>query len=446
MNLYSLLMERQSAGRPIKVGLVGAGKFATMFFSQALRTPGMRLCAVCDLDLDRARQNLLKAGFKGDQITFGAGESGASITLTDRLDEMLSHGAVDVLIESTGDAVAGCLHALKCIEAGVHVVMVNVEADALLGPILQERAARHGVIYSLAYGDQPALIAELVDMVRTMGFDVIAAGKGTKYLPSYHDSTPETVWTHYGISAEDARRGGMNSTMFNSFLDGTKSAIEMAAVANACDLRAPDSGLRFPPCSVDDLPTVLRPVANGGVLAQKGMVEVISSLHRDGTEIERDLRWGVYVVFEGAAEYVRRCFREYGLVTDDTGAYTALYRPYHLIGLELGVSVASVALRSEPTGAPKAFAADVVCVAKKELKAGDVIDGEGGATVWGRLMPAHASASANGLPIGLSRGATVQSDVAKGDIVRQDAVVIDAGGVDAVIPMRKELEKRAAAA
>lgn len=168
--------------------------------------------------------------------------------------------------------------------------MVNVEADALAGPLLAAQSRSAGIVYSLAYGDQPALICEMVDWARASGFEVIAAGKGTRYLPGYHDSTPEAVWQHYGLTPEQARAGGLNAQMFNSFLDGTKSGIEMAAVANATGLTPPRAGLALPPCTVDELPTILRPRADGGVLDGKGMVEVISSLSRDGERLPRDLR------------------------------------------------------------------------------------------------------------------------------------------------------------
>ncbi len=160
---------------------------------------------------------------------------------------------VDVVIEATGNPAAGIAHALAAIEAKKHIVMVNVEADALAGPLLARKAREAGVIYSMAYGDQPALIAEMVDWARSAGFAVAAAGKGTKYLPAYHTVTPDGVWEHYGLTAEEAKRAGMNSQMFNSFLDGTKSAIEMAAVANACELDVPHDGLSFPPCGADEL-------------------------------------------------------------------------------------------------------------------------------------------------------------------------------------------------
>jgi predicted homoserine dehydrogenase-like protein len=253
---------------------------------------------------------------------------------------------------------------------------------------------------------------------------VIAAGKGTKYLPVYHASTPETVWGYYGLTPEDARIGGLNPQMFNSFLDGTKSAIEMCAVANATGLIAPD-GLAFPPCGVDELPTVLRPLEDGGVLHHRGQVEVISSLKRDGSPVFRDLRWGVYVVFAGGSDYVERCFKEYGLLTDSTGQYTAMYKPYHLIGLELGISVASIGVRGEATGAPIGFNADVVATAKRDLAAGETLDGEGGHTVYGKVMPATESLRLGGLPLGLAHKVRLSNAVAAGQPVRWGDVEID---------------------
>jgi predicted homoserine dehydrogenase-like protein len=300
--------------------------------------------------------------------------------------------------------------------------MVNVEADALAGPLLAHRAAQAGLVYSLAYGDQPALICEMVDWARAAGFEVVAAGKGTKFLPAYHDSTPETVWGHYGFSQEQVANGDFNAQMFNSFLDGTKSAIEMAAVANASGLTAAPTGLGFPACGVDDLPRVLKPRAEGGVLHHRGQVEVVSSLERDGQPVFRDLRWGVYVTFAGDSDYVRRCFNEYGLLTDDSGNYTAMYKPYHLIGLELGISVASAGLRGEATGAPNDFRADAVAIAKRDLAAGDMLDGEGGYTVYGRLMPAADSLGAGALPIGLAQGMKLTRAVKKSEVMRWEDV------------------------
>jgi predicted homoserine dehydrogenase-like protein len=317
--------------------------------------------------------------------------------------------------------------------------MVNVEADALAGPLLARRAADAGIVYSLAYGDQPALICELVDWARTAGFAVVAAGKGTKYLPQYHASTPRTVWGHYGFTDEMVARGDFNAQMFNSFLDGTKSGIEMAAVANATGLTPAPGGLAFPPCGVDDLARVLRPAAAGGALHHAGQVEVISSLERDARPVFRDLRWGVYVTFAAGHEYVRRCFSEYGIVSDPSGEYASMYKPSHLIGLELGVSVASVALRREPTGVADGWRADCVATAKRALSRGEVLDGEGGYTVWGKLMPAAQSAAQRALPIGLAHHVKVKRDLAEGTVVSWDDVEYDAQSQ--AVRVRREMER-----
>src|SRR5262249_8284535 len=317
------------------------------------------------------------------------------------------------------------------IAAGKHIVMVNVEADVLAGPLLAEEARRAGVVYSLAYGDQPALTAEIVDWARATGFHVVAAGKGTKYLPAYHDVTPDEIWQHYGLTRSEAQSAGMNPQMFNSFLDGTKSAIEMAAIANACGLDVPEGGLLFPPCGVDDLPHVMRPRENGGVLERSGVVEVVSSLERDGRPVFRDLRWGVYAVLEAPNDYSADCFRQYGLKTDSSGRFAAMYKPYHLIGLELNISVLSAALRKEPTGPAQGFRGDAVTVAKRNMRAGEVLDGEGGYTVWGKLMPADASLRAGALPIGLAHRVKLKNDVAHGGLLRWSDVEVDASS-DAV--------------
>jgi predicted homoserine dehydrogenase-like protein len=277
-------------------------------------------------------------------------------------------------------------------------------------------------VYSLAYGDQPALVCELVDWARATGFEVVAAGKGTKHHPSYHRSTPDTVWQHYGLTAGQAEAAGMNSQMFNSFLDGTKSAIEMCAIANATGLSAAPDGLAFPPCGVDDLPHVLRPIEDGGRLHHKGQVEVVSCVEPDFRPVFRDLRWGVYVVIEAPTPYAAACFAQYGLRTDASGRYAAMYKPFHLIGLELNVSVLSAALRGESTGQARSWRADVVAVAKRDLRAGEVLDGEGGYTVWGKLMPAADSAALGGLPIGLAHGVELARDVPAGCPLRWEDV------------------------
>jgi predicted homoserine dehydrogenase-like protein len=414
MNLYSMLQARADEGRPVRAGLIGAGKFGSMFLSQVPSTPGLEVTVIADLSPQRARAACRAVGWEEERIAAtGFVEDGRDLAASDN---------VDVVIDATGSPAAGIAHALAAIENGKHVVMVNVEADVLAGPALAKRARSAGVVYSMAYGDQPALVAEMVDWARATGFRVQAAGKGTKYLPSYHQSTPDEVWTHFGLTPEAAHAAGMNPQMFNSFVDGTKSAIEMAAIANACDLAVPSNGLAFPPCGVDDLCHVLRPRDIGGMMEGAGMVEVVSSLERDGRPVFRDLRWGVYVVLEAPNDYAAACFHQYGLPVDATGRYAAMYKPFHLIGLELGISVLSAALRGEPTGHARVFRGDAVAVAKRDLAPGDMLDGEGGYTVWGKLVPASASLTLKALPIGLAHGIKVTRPVKAGNVVSHDDV------------------------
>jgi predicted homoserine dehydrogenase-like protein len=428
MNLYAKLSERAAQGKPLRVGLIGAGKFGTMYLAQVPKTPGVHLVGIADLSPSGARTNLERAGWKPER--YGAASLDAALAqgtthLTDDWEALVRHPQVEIVVECTGNPIAAVEHCLAAFHHGKHVVNVTVEADALCGPLLARRAAGSGVVYSLAYGDQPALICELVDWARAAGFSVVAAGRGHKWLPHFAQSTPETVWGYYGLTAEDARTGGLNPKMFNSFLDGSKPAIECTAVCNATRLVAPPDGLTYPPASIDDIPSVCRPIAEGGALHQKGQVEVVSSLTRDGRALPYDIRFGVFVVFEGDTEYIRNCFKEYMVRTDPSGRYACLYKRWHLIGLEVGISVAAVGLRRESTGAAVCFNADVVATAKRDLQPGEILDGEGGYTVWGKLLPAQKSIAFGGLPLGLAHGTKLVRAVKAGVPIAWRDVAID---------------------
>jgi predicted homoserine dehydrogenase-like protein len=428
MSLQDKLAARL-AGKPIRVSLIGAGKFGSMFLSQVPAIAGVEVVVIADLDPERARQACRTVGWDAARI--------ARTRFTDRGSDACQDASVEVVIEATGNPIAGIAHALAAIEARKHIVMVNVEADVLAGVSLAAKAHEKGVVYSMAYGDQPALVAEMVDWARSAGFVVAAAGKGTKYLPTYHNVTPDEVWDHYGLTPQAAKIAGMNPQMFNSFLDGTKSAIEMAAIANACLLDVPQDGLAFPPCGVDDLSRVLRPRAVGGQLHHDGMVEVVSSLERDGRPVFRDLRWGVYVVLKAPNSYAAACLTEYGLPTDSTGQYAAMYKPFHLIGLELSISVLNAALRGESTGTAREWRGDVVAVAKRSLKSNETLDGEGGYTVYGKLVPVARSLTEGALPIGLAHGVRLTRDVAAGTMVRMCDVALDQSSV--ALNLRREM-------
>lgn len=442
MNLHRKLLERQAAGKPLRIGVIGAGKFGTMYLAQARRTPGVHLVGVADLSPDRAREALTRTGWDAARIGAksldDAAKTGAT-HITDSAEVLIQHPAVEIIVEVTGNPPAAVSHALKAFAAKKHVVNVTVEADAFCGPMLAKKAAEAGVVYSLAYGDQPALICDLVDWARAAGFDVVCAGRGHKWLPQYAQSTPDTVWDHWGLNAEQAKLGGLNPQMFNSFLDGSKPAIESTAVCNATGLVPPPNGLEYPPSSLEDMPLVCRPKSEGGQLYTKGQVEVLSSLERDGRPIPHNIRWGVFVVFEGDTEYVQRCFKEYGLVTDPSGRYSAMYKRWHLIGLELGISVASVGLRGEPTGCADGFRADAVATAKRDLKAGEILDGEGGYTVVGKILPAAESLRVGALPLGLAHKVKLVNPVKQGQPVRWADVQADET-LDAVC-LRREMER-----
>lgn len=418
MNLAPKLLAREAAGRPVRVALIGAGKFGTMILAQLAQMRGVQLCVLADLNLDRAAAAAVRGGWPRER--FVVAESAANANDLARAGrtalvpsgEIAAECDVDVVIEATGFVEAGALHAYRAIEAGHHVIMVTVEADVVVGPILHRKAQQHGVVYSMAYGDQPALICELIDWARTSGFRIVAAGKGTKFLPKYRRSTPDTWYTHYGFTPEEVERGGFNGRMFNSFLDGTKSAIEAAAVTNATGLGISDNGLTFAPVAVERLASVMCPREAGGLLEREGMVDIVTCVNEDDTFVPNHLRWGVYVTFTSDSEYSRQCWPEYGVATDPSGRYAALWRPYHFIGLEIGVSVASVGIDGLPTGAPSyGPLAEVVCATRAPMKAGELIDGEGGYAVYGTVVSGERARRERLVPMGLAYGLKLNRDV-----------------------------------
>ena len=446
MSLFVKLQQRQAEGRPIRIGLIGAGKFGSMYLAQIPRTPGVHLVGIADLSPDGARANLARVGWdlqRTQAASLDAAIKDGSTHIGEDWRALVTHPAIDVIVECTGHPIAAVDHCLEAFAHGKHVVNVTVESDAFCGPLLALKAQQAGVIYSLAFGDQPALICDLVDWARTCGFPVVAAGRGHKWLPHFNQSTPDTVWGNYGLTPEQAARGGLNPKMFNSFLDGSKPSIESSAVSNATGLGVPSNGLLYPPASVEDIPFVTRPINEGGVLERKGMVEVISSLEANGRKIPYDIRMGVWVTVEAETDYIKNCFEEYNAHTDPSGRYFTLYKRWHLIGLEVGMSVASVALRGEPTGVATGWNADVVATAKRDLQPGEMLDGEGGYTVWGKLLPAETSRTLGGLPLGLAHDIKLIRPVRQGQSLCWADVAIDTS--TRAYQLRREMEAHFAA-
>ncbi|MGN8111746.1 NAD(P)H-dependent oxidoreductase [Paraburkholderia sp. 22098] len=444
MNLSSLLQARNASGRPVRVGLIGAGKFGSMVLSQARHIEGLHVVGVADLDVGKARGSLARVGWPveqyGARTLSDAVKTGATCVLDDAA-ALAACDEIECIIEATGHPIAGVRHALAAIEGNKHVVMVNVEADAMCGPLLAARARERGLVYSMAYGDQPAIICELVDWVRSCGFELTSAGKGMNFEPRYRYSTPDTVWSFFGWTDEEVAKGDFNPKMYNSFTDGTKAAIEMAAVANGTGLDCPDNGLAFPPAGLHDLARVFRPAEDGGRLSRSGLVDIAASQEPDGREVFNNIRYGVFVTFKAPNEYARACFKQYGLLVDPTGWYGSMWRPFHMIGLETSVSVLSAVLRGEATGSSKEFRGDAVATAKHDLKPGEMLDGEGGYAVWANAIPASKSLAIGGLPIGLAHNVRLKRPVAKDTIVRFEDVELERD-LD-VVALRREMEQSA---
>ena len=414
MYLHSKLQNRSKA---IKIGFIGCGKFVSMFLAQYNQLEKIQIDSIVDINIEKAKKNCLNSGLNEKTIS--------NINFTNSLDNTLERD-IEIFIEATGNPIIGTVHAKKIINYKKHIILVNVEADVTCGKFLSDLANKNNVVCSMAYGDQPSLIMEQIEWARLNGFQVICAGKGTKYHPTFEYSTPETVWDHYGLTKERAEKeSGMNPKMFNSFLCGDKSAIEMCAVSNAADLKCPKDGLTFPPVGVYDIAKKLIPKDEGGLIDHSGQVEVISSIDLDKNEIENDLRWGVYIVIKAQNEYVKNCFKDYGMVTDSSGNYSAIWRPYHYIGLELAQSIYSISLDLKPTGFTKNYNSDVGAIAKKDLKTGEKLDGEGGFCARGKLISSQKSKEDSILPLGLTDNAIVKRNIKKDELIKLTDVDLD---------------------
>ena len=414
MFLHTKLKSRKE---PIRIAFIGCGKFVSMFLAQYNHLDKIQIDSIVDLNIEQAKRNCSNSGL--DETTI------SEINFSKSLDEILDRN-IEIFIEATGNPIVGTVHAVKIIKNKKHVILVNVEADITCGKYLSDIAKENRVICSMAYGDQPSLIIEQIEWARLNGFSVVCAGKGTKYHPTFEYSTPDTVWGHYGLTKERAEKeSGMNPKMFNSFLCGDKSAIEMCAVSNAANLKCPINGLTFPPIGVYDIAKKLIPKQEGGLIDFDGQVEVISSIDLNKNDIPNDLRWGVYIVIKAKNEYVKNCFKDYGMVTDSSGNYSAIWRPYHYIGLELAQSIYSIALDNRATGFTKNYNADVASYAKKDLKIGDKLDGEGGFCARGKLITSQKSKDEKILPLGLTDNAILKKNINKDQVIRLDDVELN---------------------
>jgi len=344
--------------------------------------------------------------------------------------EKLIQADLDVIIEVTGTVDAAARHAWSAFEHGKHVVIVSTEADALIGVALQKKAQEKGVVYSFGYGDEPSELCELVDWARTSGFEVACVGKYIEYTPEKRHANPDTVWKFKpSYTKEQIESGAVNAKMYSSFVDGTKTLTEACCASNACLLKPPRGGMRFPVLEYEDMANMLKPKSEGGLLDHTETVEIPSTYHPDGTPVKRHLQWGVFISVKARSDYAASILidfkNEKRVEVDSTGQYALMYRPTHVLGLELGKSVASTVLLRVPTGCPTAFMADMISVAKKDLKPGEWLDGQGAFCVYGQLVPAEESIQNRYLPTGLTEKTKVIRPLKKDTILTYDDVEID---------------------
>jgi predicted homoserine dehydrogenase-like protein len=441
-NLLVQLAARADAGRPLRIGLIGAGGYGDAVLGQIRHVGGLQLLGVADPAPQAVRAALLRSGWPERQFaatSLGAALATGATHVGDDAAALIAADGLDVVVEATDAPAAGIAHCLLAIDYGRQIVMANLAADALAGPLLARRAAEAGLVYSLAYGDRPALLTEFVAWARTCGFKPVCAGIGAPFLPAFRQATPEHYAELPGLTPTQLAKAERDPQQLVAALDGSRAAIELAAVANACELVPQPDGLGFPPCGAADLPHVCRPAAHGGSLAHAGTLEVVSSLERDGRPVHRALQRGVFITVAAPDEDLRGRFAEYALPTDASGRYAALYRPNHLLGLELPISLLQVALRGEPTGRPVAWRGDVAAVAKRDLAAGEILDGMGGFTVYGTLLPPAITLARGLLPLGLAGGLLLQRPVPAGQALSWDDVQYEP--TNPAVRMRRLMER-----
>ena len=413
--LYRRLQQLDSNHTPIQVGVVGAGTFGTQIVSRICRAPGMRVAVIAELDLKRAGTAYAMGGLNAHKVREAKGAIDINRAIDSREPVVTKHvqdlceSRIDVVIEATGNPEAGTRHAYEAIQAGKHVVMVTVEADVLVGPWLRQHAEQKGVMYSMAYGDEPALAVELCDWARALGMRVVAAGKGTRFIPDFRYATPDDVPRLYGFTGKD-----YNAKVFCSFLDGTKHAIEMAALANAAELAVDVPGMHFEAIDLREIPDRLSLKQVGGILNREGVVEAVSAMAADHCYVERHVRGGVYAVVHAddhAIESMRSYGEIIGMQIGKHSGHALIYRPQHFVGHEVPIGVARLVLDKQPVGQPQGMYVDVVAAAKKALPAGTVLDGEGGFTVYGLCENADTVRAERLVPMGLIQDCVLQVDI-----------------------------------
>ena len=417
--LLERLEARASAGRPVTVALAGAGRFGTSVAAQIAQIDGLRLSVVADPNAGNGVAALQAAGWADGQWRRceGAGEAreavaaGAAVLAPDA--EVLESAPIEVFVDATGIPEIAARNAWAALRQGRHVVMVTVEADVSCGWALALEARRQGVVYSLAAGDQPVAIMELYDWARALGLEIVAVGRGTRRYPADRHGGPERALARLGYDAAATERLRLNEQMYNSFRDGTKAQIEMCAVSNMTGLPPDQRGMHEPSAGLDDLPDLFASAEYGGLLESVGVVDLANGVGPDGeSELPENIADGVWAVATSADAHIREDMRIHGTRVSADGQRMALFREYHLCGIETPLSIAQAALLGASSGLPKETpTSEVLAYAKRDLRPGDRLDGSGGRLVYGLIDEAETLQAEGVLPLGLAYGARVSEAV-----------------------------------
>ncbi|HHW01954.1 MAG TPA: NAD(P)-dependent oxidoreductase [Thermoanaerobacterales bacterium] len=426
LNLNTRLKQLEESGKKINIGLVGAGQMGRGMTSQMFCMKGIRPAVISDINLDNAKKAYTLAGINSDDIAVAKTPSEAEeamsrnkYVVTDNFEVVTKALPVDVVIDATGVPEVGAEIALESIYNGKHIVMLNVETDVTVGPILKKMADSAGVVYTVSAGDEPGAIKELYDFADGMGFEVVVAGKG-KNNPLNLDANPDTV-------REKAEAQKMNPKMLASFVDGTKTMVEMTAVSNAIGFLPTKRGMIGPKATVKELPKLLSLKEEGGILERYQVVEYINGIAP-----------GVFVIVRTNLPAI---LEEMAYLSMGEGPNYVLYRPYHLTSIETPLSAARAYIYHEPTIAPKgAPVSETVTVAKKDLKAGEHLDGIGGFTIYGVIDTYENARKQNALPIGLvNKNVVLKKDVKKGETITYDMVTLDESSL--ILQLRRMQER-----
>ncbi|MBL0937160.1 MAG: homoserine dehydrogenase [Rhizobiaceae bacterium] len=406
------LARRAESGRPVRIGVIGSGEMGTDLVTQGMLMPGIEVAAISTRRPWTARAAIeiaygddSRAAEADTQSKVTAAIEAGRIAITS-VETMVTNPLIDVVIDATGKPGVAADYDLMAMEHGKHLVMMNVEADVTIGAYLKREADRLGVVYTVGAGDEPSSCMELIEFATALGLRVVSAGKG-KNNPLNHDAVPDQY-------REEAERRNMNPRMLVEFIDGSKTMVEMAAIANATGFVPDRPGMHGPSAGRDDLARVLIPREDGGVLSKKGVVDYT---------IGKGVAPGVFVVAEMRHPRVRERMNDLHL---GPGPYYSFFRPYHLTSLEVPLSAAAAVLGPESHMRPaRVPVAEVGCLAKRDLEPGETLDAIGEYAYRGWAMTRADAQARRALPIGLAQGARVVKRIAKGELLTTDAVAPD---------------------